>query len=123
MSTSVESVTTPPPPRAARKGGPLGNRLTARRSLLMLPALALMAIFMLGPIVYSIYLAFTNKAVRGENAKTVKFVGIDNFLTAFGDDRFWNAVVLTLIFTVVSAVIGQNLLGICLLYTSDAADE
>lgn len=124
MSTSVDAVAAAPTSAPTnRKRTPLGNHLTPRRGLLMVPAFLLIAIFMLGPIVYSIYLAFTNKAVRGENAKAVEFVALDNFITAFSDDRFWNAVVLTLIFTLVSAVIGQNLLGMVLALLMEKANR
>lgn len=122
MSTVAQPRNTSATAPSARKNV-LGNHLTGRRALLMVPAFALMALFMLGPILYSVYLAFTNKAVRGDNAAESSFVGIDNFLEAFGDDRFWNAVVLTLIFTVVSAVIGQNLLGMLLALLMEKANR
>lgn len=98
--------------RTGRHG--IGDGLTPRRALPMVPAFALLALFMLGPIVYSLYLAFTDKAIRGEGASETSFVGFDNFTQAFTDAQFWNSVVLTIIFTVVSAVIGQNLLGLFL---------
>lgn len=42
------------------------------------------------------------------------FVGFENFRTAFHDEEFLNAVWLTLVFTVVSSLIGQNTLGLAL---------
>lgn len=112
MSTQITTASAPAP--QSRRKRALGNHLTPRRATLMIPALALLVTFMLGPILYSVYLAFTDKAVRGEQAASAQFVGFDNFLEAFADDRFWNAVLLTLVFTVISAVIGQNLLGLAL---------
>jgi multiple sugar transport system permease protein len=41
-------------------------------------------------------------------------VGFDNFTAAFKDDAFLNAVWLTLVFTVLSSLIGQNTLGLAL---------
>lgn len=96
------------------RGSGIGDHLTARRALPMLPALLLLALFMLGPIIYSLYLAFTDNAIRGAGAAKTSFVGVDNFLKAFGDPAFWNSALLTVVFTVVSAVIGQNLLGLFL---------
>jgi multiple sugar transport system permease protein len=87
---------------------------TVRRGIPLVPAVVLLLAFMAGPIVYSIYLAFTNDALRGEGASETSFVGFDNFVQAFGSADFWNAVGLTLIFTLVSAIIGQNLLGMAL---------
>ncbi|APX31729.1 amino acid ABC transporter permease [Brachybacterium sp. P6-10-X1] len=116
MSTSAPttehepSLAAPPPPRRGR----LGNGLTATRAVPMVPAFLLLIGFMLGPIVYSVYLAFTDKAIRGKGAEDAEFVGFENFTDAFTDGDFWNSVILTLIFTVVSAVIGQNVMGMLL---------
>jgi len=87
---------------------------TVRRGVPLVPAVVLLLAFMAGPIVYSLYLAFTNRALRGEGASETSFVGFDNFTQAFASADFWNAVGLTLLFTLVSAIIGQNLLGMAL---------
>lgn len=101
-------------PPARRRRSNLGDRLTFSRALPMVPAGLLLIGFMLGPILYSLYLAFTDSAIRGDGASETSFVGFDNFLDAFTDADFWNSVALTLIFTVISAVIGQNVLGMLL---------
>ena len=73
----------PPAPERtapARRGrSSLGDRLTAVRALPMLPAGLLLIGFMLGPILYSLYLAFTDSAIRGEGAANTSFVGFSNF--------------------------------------------
>ncbi|MFC0674797.1 carbohydrate ABC transporter permease [Brachybacterium hainanense] len=99
-------------PRRPRAGN--GDRISLVRALPMLPAAILLLVFMAGPILYSLYLAFTDKAIRGEGASETSFVGLENFTRALADGDFWNSVVLTLVFTVISAVIGQNLLGMLL---------
>ncbi|MDN5687506.1 MAG: sugar ABC transporter permease [Brachybacterium sp.] len=118
MSTSAPTREHEPPRAAASstppKRGRLGNRLTTTRAVPMIPAFLLLIAFMLGPIVYSVYLAFTDKAIRGKGAEDAEFVGFQNFTDAFTDGDFWNSVILTLIFTVVSAVIGQNVMGMLL---------
>jgi multiple sugar transport system permease protein len=126
----MSSATTTAPERTApveRSGGStpgkLGNRLTVLRSVPMWPAFALLIGFMLGPILYSVYLAFTDNAIRGAGAARTSFVGFDNFIEAFTDAGFWNSVGLTLIFTVVSAVIGQNLLGMVLALLMERANR
>src|SRR5699024_2258830 len=101
----------------------LGNRLTLGRSVPMWPALLLLIGFMLGPILYSIYLAFTDNAIRGEGASETSFVGLDNFIDAFTDGGFWNSVALTIVFTVVSAVIGQYILGMILAQLKERANR
>lgn len=101
-------------PRRRRPNRRLGNRLTLARAVPMVPAAILLLAFMAGPIVYSLYLAFTDKAIRGDGAANTSFVGVDNFVDAFTDGSFWNSVLLTLVFTIISAVIGQNVLGMIL---------
>lgn len=46
--------------------------------------------------------------------ESTSFVGLANFRRAFGDPAFLNAVVLTLVFTLVSSILGQNTLGLAL---------
>lgn len=90
------------------------SKRMVRRGIPLTPAVVLLVLFMAGPIVYSVYLAFTNRALRGEGAAETSFVGFDNFLTAFASEDFWNAVWLTVVFTLISAIIGQNILGMIL---------
>ncbi|MCT1775430.1 carbohydrate ABC transporter permease [Brachybacterium sp. p3-SID957] len=108
-------------PHRSRSG--IGDRLTLARSVPMIPALLLLVAFMLGPIVYSVYLAFTDNAIRGDGAAQTSFVGFDNFIDAFTDGAFWNSVGLTLVFTIVSAVIGQNILGMVLALLMERANR
>ncbi|MFD7505993.1 carbohydrate ABC transporter permease [Streptomyces sp. NPDC059850] len=86
-----------------------GRRL---RWLPLAPATVLLLLFLGGPIGYCGYIAFTNMQLTG--ASTTEFTGLANFRRAFGDDDFRNAVVLTLVFTVVSSLLGQNTLGLAL---------
>lgn len=110
-------------PAPRRRRSHLGDRLTLSRALPMVPAGLLLIGFMLGPIIYSLYLAFTDSAIRGDGAAETSFVGFDNFMDAFTDGDFWNAVGLTLIFTVVSAVIGQNVMGMLLALLMERANR
>ena len=125
MSTLAPTTEQEPRPAAApqRRRGRLGDRLTAARAVPMAPAFLLLIGFMLGPIIYSVYLAFTDKAIRGKGAEDAEFVGVQNFTDAFTDGDFWNSVALTLIFTVVSAVIGQNILGMLLALLLERANR
>ncbi|NEA33872.1 sugar ABC transporter permease [Streptomyces sp. SID13031] len=76
------------------------------------PAIGLMLVFLAGPILYCVYAAFTNMALTGTGAANVKFIGLDNFRKAFGSHAFTNSIWLTLVFTLISAIIGQNTLGL-----------
>jgi multiple sugar transport system permease protein len=85
---------------------------TLLRGLPVGPSLVLLLVFLAGPIVYCIYAAFTNMALTGQEG--TQFIGFDNFTRAFTDDAFWSSVGYTLIFTIISAIIGQNVLGMVL---------
>jgi multiple sugar transport system permease protein len=84
------------------------------RAAPLVPATVLLVVFLVGPILWSIYAAFTDTALTGAGAASSRFVGLDNFSKAFHSSGFINSVLLTLVFTVVSAVIGQNALGLAL---------
>ena len=76
------------------------------------PALVLLLLFLAVPIGYCAYIAFTDLQLTGQAHSS--FVGFANFRAAFKDSEFLNAVWLTLVFTVVSSLIGQNTLGLAL---------
>ncbi|SHM20984.1 carbohydrate ABC transporter permease [Actinacidiphila paucisporea] len=97
------------PTAGPRRGRAVGGLL---RGVPLLPAVVLLVIFLAGPIAYCVYYAFTDMQLTG--ASGTHFVGFDNFTRAFRDADFVNAVELTLVFVVGSAVIGQNTLGLAL---------
>ncbi|MFF8724871.1 carbohydrate ABC transporter permease [Streptomyces sp. NPDC015171] len=82
------------------------------RTLPLAPAVVLLALFLAGPIAYCVYIAFTDLQLTGQAHSS--FVGLANFRRAFRDDAFLNAVWLTLVFTVLSSLVGQNTLGLAL---------
>ncbi|MDQ0774412.1 carbohydrate ABC transporter permease [Streptomyces aurantiacus] len=98
----------PPPPPGSRRD----VRRTLVRALPVSPAVVLLLLFLAGPIAYCAYIAFTDLQLTGQAESS--FTGFENFRTAFQDDAFLNAVWLTLVFTVLSSLIGQNTLGLAL---------
>ena len=88
-------------------------RQTGRMGLLF-PAVALMAVFLVGPIAYSVYGSLTNAALSGYKAANPEFVGLENYAELLTSNAFWKAVLLTVIFVFASAVVGQNILGLAL---------
>jgi multiple sugar transport system permease protein len=111
VTTSAPAVPAPLGSKPAeRSGPPRGAKLT--KMLPLAPAIGLMLVFLAGPILYCVYAAFTNMALTGTGAANVKFVGLDNFRKAFGSHAFTNSIWLTLVFTLISAIIGQNTLGL-----------
>ncbi|GGU99890.1 amino acid ABC transporter permease [Streptomyces spectabilis] len=101
-------------PAAAPAPAPRRKRLVRSlgRALPVSPAVVLMALFLAGPIGYCAYIAFTDLQLTGQAHES--FVGFENFRTAFDDEDFLNAVWLTLVFTFLSSVVGQNTLGLAL---------
>ncbi|MGA6224762.1 carbohydrate ABC transporter permease [Streptomyces umbrinus] len=100
--------TAPPPTSAGRRD----VRRALTRVLPLSPAVVLLVLFLAGPIAYCAYIAFTDLQLTGQAESS--FIGFDNFRAAFKDDAFLNAVWLTLVFTVLSSLIGQNTLGLTL---------
>ncbi len=80
------------------------------------PALVIMLLFFAGPIIWSVYIAFTNKALTGVGAAHPKWVGLANFTRMFSDPLFVHSLVLTVLFVFGSAVVGQNTLGFIIAY-------
>ncbi|MEV6603243.1 sugar ABC transporter permease [Kutzneria sp. NPDC051319] len=78
------------------------------------PSIVLLGLFVAGPILWCFYAAFTNSALSGIAARRPKFVGIDNFTTAFTSPDVASSLWLTVVFVLLSAVVGQNGLGILL---------
>ncbi len=75
----------------------------------VLPAIILVSVFLLYPIGFVIYISFHKWGILG----TPQFVGLDNYLTIFKDDKFWQATLNTAYYTVL-AVPAQLGLGLFL---------
>ncbi|MEU1817580.1 sugar ABC transporter permease [Streptomyces roseifaciens] len=90
--------------------GARGRR--ALRWLPVAPASVLLLLFLAGPVAYCVAVAFTDTQLTGR--ASASFVGFANFRRAFADEGFRHAVVLTLVFTVLSSIVGQNSLGLAL---------
>lgn len=74
----------------------------------------LLLAFLVGPIIYSFYGSFTNRALTGPSAANPEFIGLDNYTALLASGDFWMSVWLTVLFVGVSAVVGQNVLGMTL---------
>src|SRR5437588_4361880 len=82
--------------------------------LFMAPAFLVIAFFMLGPAFWAIYISFTNMSLTGAGAATPMWVGLQNFVQILHDAEFFNAFRVSLTYLVVSALIGQAVLGLLL---------
>lgn len=70
--------------------------------LMMLPAVLLVVVFVVVPLLFAIVISVTNWPLVG----SVEFAGLGNYVTAFSDTTFWGSVLYTLFFAVVSTALG-----------------
>lgn len=75
------------------------------------PALALIGLFLVFPALWTIYLGMTDYRLTGLQAVDPTFVGLDNYERILGDPSFWRSLRLTLVFVLLSGIVGQSLLG------------
>jgi multiple sugar transport system permease protein len=97
--------------RRVRDSSGLG---VARAVAFVSPALLLVGLFLVFPALWTIYIGITDYALTGPSSLSPQVVGLGNFMEALDDALFTNALWLTLVFVLGSAVIGQNLLGFAL---------
>ncbi|HPP70483.1 MAG TPA: sugar ABC transporter permease [Pseudothermotoga sp.] len=82
--------------------------------LLLIPALTLIAIFLIFPAIWVLKLGMTNETLTGIKAREPDFVGFQNLARIFSDRFFYNALKISLLFVFGSAVVGQAGLGMSL---------
>ncbi len=90
------------------------TRFVDRRAGWIFPAPAVLALFllMIFPVVYTLWMSLQDWFVS--SVTPPKFIGLMNYVRIFtGDERFRNAIVLTLYFTVLAVVV-QTVLGVAI---------
>jgi len=75
------------------------------------PSLVLIALFVVGPVGYAVWLSLTNKTLIGFGAQTPKFIGLDNYRQLLSSGEFLHSLSLTGQFIFFSAIVGQFILG------------
>ncbi|GIH15281.1 amino acid ABC transporter permease [Rugosimonospora africana] len=75
------------------------------------PALVLIGVFLVFPAFWTLYIGVTNYRLTGAAAKAPEVVGLDNYRGVLSDPAFYRSLWLTLIYVLVSAAVGQNVLG------------
>lgn len=104
----------PRPHRPERAARPRRARRSVARVVPLIPAIGLLVVFLVGPILASFYGSFTNSSLTGSAAASTEWIGLKNYVDLFNSPDFPVAVVLTLVFVLGSAVIGQNVMGMVL---------
>jgi multiple sugar transport system permease protein len=98
---------------------PAGRRLDKQKFRwssvpLLIPGLALLAVLFIGPVLYALYLGFTNLELVGPTSRFYQFTGLANLKRLIHDPVFHQSISLTLFFVLGSAVIGATLVGLAL---------
>ncbi|MDT3330146.1 carbohydrate ABC transporter permease [Microbacterium aquilitoris] len=114
MTTTLAPPPDPAVPARRRARTRVGSRATPARAVPLLPAVCLLLVFLAGPIVWAVAGSLTDRALTGVSAAKPEFVGLDNFTRLFADPVLPLSVLLTVVFVVGSAIIGQNVLGMLL---------
>lgn len=107
--SALDSTPTPTTP-ATRTGAPVvrgtkgsGHDLThppRTGFLLTLPALAFVTVFVLVPLLFAVYMSFTNWPLIG----SYRFIGFDNYAAIANDPVFWKSVGYTVLYTAIVTV-------------------
>jgi ABC-type sugar transport system permease subunit len=81
-------------------------------TLFLLPAVLVLTVITLGPLLYSLFVSFTDWTLTVPGSER-EFVGIANYRTIIFDSSFWRAVQVTLTFALSSTAV-ELLLGVVL---------
>jgi multiple sugar transport system permease protein len=107
-TTIVAAETVAPRPSTPRRRGRSNGPLIA---LLLVPSVVLIAVFIVLPAFYGMYLSFTNTQLTGFAARDPQFVGFDNYAYLLSNADFLGSLGRTGQFVLYSAIIGQTVLG------------
>ncbi|HEV7320061.1 MAG TPA: sugar ABC transporter permease [Ensifer sp.] len=97
---------------------------TRAGALFLAPASALVGVFVIIPFFWVIVVSFTNRTLLGRTAVDPDFVGLQNYFALFNPATFFTrgqfgfSLILTIQFVLLSALIGQALLGLLLAWLS-----
>lgn len=108
-----------------RREKPLRRRAAAsfERTAPLIPALVLLGVFLIGPIAWAVVGSFTNASLTGAAAVNPQWIGLANYERLIADPGFPLSLWLTLVFTVLSAVVGQNVLGFLVAFAMSRAER
>lgn len=104
----------------------LSNRAGA---LFLAPGAILVALFVIIPFFWVIFVSFTNRTLLGKTAVNPDFVGFQNYLALFNPETFFTrgqfgfSLILTVQFVILSALVGQALLGLLLAWLMQAVPK
>ncbi len=106
------------PRRARSRAEDVAGLGGVRALLFVAPALTVIALFLLFPAVWTIYLGLTSYRLTGLAASSTDFVGVGNYLATLRDPAFWSSLRLTVLFVALSGVVGQSVMGFALAWST-----
>lgn len=80
------------------------------------PAMLLVGLFTVWPVVWAVVQSFTNRSLRGSGARSPEFIGVENYSRLLSDADFVASFLRTVEFVILSAIIGQTLFGFGIAY-------
>jgi multiple sugar transport system permease protein len=111
----TDTVVSAAEPEGRRRKSSGGDLFGAKGAIgFVAPATVVIAIFLVVPALWTLYLGLTNRNLFGPFARHPEFVGLENYRDALGDEQFWSALQTTLWYVLGSAIIGQAVLGFTL---------
>lgn len=87
-----------------------------KSAVFLSPTFLLLLVFFIIPMLLTILFSFTNLALTGAQSQRLEFIGFDNFVRMFNDTQLYSSIGKTLIFVILSAILGQSILGFVLAY-------
>ena len=81
-----------------------------KKSVLLIPAMVLLLVFFIVPIILTVYYSFTNMALTGSAAKDFKFIGFYNYKMMLQDPNTLLSIKNTFVF-LIGSLLGQSVLG------------
>ncbi len=79
--------------------------------LFLLPAVSLLLLFFIFPILLTIIFSFSNLSLTGSQSLNFRFIGLENYRQMFKDTEVYKSIVNTIVFLICSSLIGQQIFG------------
>lgn len=87
------------------------RKLNLGKYLFLLPAVSLLLLFFIFPILLTIIFSFSNLSLTGSQSLNFRFIGLENYRQMFMDTEVYKSIVNTLVFLICSSLIGQQIFG------------
>lgn len=87
------------------------NGMYIKTAAFFAPAIILLGVFFIGPMVLTVLYSLTNISLTGSSAQAMAFIGFRNFIEIFKDPKLGTVVWNTLLFLFFSGIVGQQVLG------------